>query len=294
MRFQDLPNDILNKIAELLEYRLCVIYFRLSKRFLLLNTDRFWKDKMQTEFNERYWKTFYDRQICNYMASRYVLLRNTTSPGLVSIRIKKAYLKAKLKDKEDARLQKYKEEEKAMIDNKNKELNMLCNFLINYLKFKYPNIFKVIYANNIVYNKLNKNQYEKYKEGIQSNLILNTDGSTAQTGFFINNEQIHFMDFKASLFRKFPSSFHTFIEELGLEEKDVHKLYNISENINHNINEFKTIIIDENHNTSPYKVVCDGHLPIHQGKIVNKSSEKFSRKASEYERIIRVEYKEHK
>jgi hypothetical protein len=204
MNFQLFPIDILNKITEYLDYHSCFVYFRLSRRFQSLNTNKFWKQKLRKDFNKNCRKSFYDKQLYNYIASRYNFLNNNYITEIEII--------------------------------KNKEQDKLRNFLITYLKKTYPNIFKVIYTNSLIHEGFHSCVHKSYKNGQEYNLIINTYESSIQAGFFINNKQIHFRNIEhyydnINIIFIFPSSFRKFMADLGLKIADSWKLYDIPDNI---------------------------------------------------------------
>ena len=236
--FQYLPIDILNKIAELLEYKFCLVYFRLSKRFYSLNTDLFWDKKIERDFNMGYRTYFYNKNIYKYVAHRYYTLWKV-STFEINIRMRniEKQIKREKEPKTILTLLKNLKHLRESITEREKELNYLSNILIKYLKKTYPNSFRIVYTNYPVENKLYTKQHQQHENlvtGKERNLVINTDGSFIQAGFFINNDEIQFKSVRNYFDIKFPSSFHKFMEDLGLEIKDAWKLYDIPDDFKYN------------------------------------------------------------
>lgn len=199
------PFDVLNYILIYLDYKSCLACFSLSKRFYALNTNEFWKNKIQLDFESYYHKSFYTKQMFNYLASMYTMLS------------KSFCLDLKLRQN---------------------DLDKLSTIFIKYLKANYINNFKVIkndYFVNTKYYTLHNNDYQT---GKQLNLVVNRKKDYVQFGFFIDDKTIQFINtdyiHQNSPYIQFPSAFTNFIEDLGLNLRDVWKLYDIPSFINVN------------------------------------------------------------
>lgn len=268
MKFELFPLDILNKIVEYLDIRSCLAYFRLSKRFLSLDTNKFWEIRIEKDFtlSPTY---YYNKQKYNYIACKYRKLRDggIIIPKTHQNRITCVFME---------------EGWDSIVKNRGK----LRDTLINYLKKTYPNNFKTVYGkvpkelctegfrpgeDTVKEARLFAAANDAYeKNGSQYNLILTQIISCEayavydSVGFInmevcrekqyteniresINTEvniedvcgekqytkDIHFKIMENINNRiTFPSCFNKFMDALGLDILDAWQLYDIPDNIN--------------------------------------------------------------
>ncbi len=222
MSLLQLPPDILRKVTDYLDYKTCLIYFRISKRFLAIDTDIFWNQKMKNDFHKNWWKFFYKKSMYNYLACRYEFLLD--GPSIVYEELKYEKIKAEVEGTDSKCIL---SEMKDLNETRNKEKKILASILISYLKREYSGHFEVIYSDYFIYNRLTKFDYNKYKEGKKYNLIINRKDNRTEIGFYLEEKQIAVARICGEI--KLPHSFTSFIRSLGLELKDIWKLYDISE-----------------------------------------------------------------
>ena len=280
MKFELFPIDILNKILEYLDLISSLVYFRLSKRFLSLDRDNFWKKKIEIKCGKWFTRSFYNIQKYNYVAYKYHKLCNK------NIR----HLRCDLMEK----------------DSKKRELNdriknKLRNILIDYLKKKYPDNFKIIYGE--ISKELYAKEYQLGRDAVKEdklfaaasnaldahgklyNLVLTKypiycgDYGVYDSVGFINDDIRFKIIGNINNRIKFPSSFCKFMDALGLEIEDAWKLYDIPDYIKYDFVERFSLphpqrvtigqILPEEEIFAEDKIICGGHLPMYNGKINN-------------------------